>query len=217
MKKFFLSFASLSIMVAMACLLAVSVSSCGDDDNDTPTPSASKGTTMNVQPAVYVSANTLKYFNVTLTDANGNNVQLTEQNTEKVSVMDFGYCMQLQNTGKSFYQTITDNGDEVRLYKSSTSTFKSFPSNMSFKVNATLNGTVPEDGKMNLIVLADVKLTTDASAMDGLNISSSQNTTTGINYNSYIAKYTGKTVSVDLTVNSANSVTGSVKVEMDKK
>lgn len=220
MKKFFLSFASLSIMVAMACLLAVSVSSCGDDDNDGPVnPGGSnKGTYLVAQVGAYVSANTLQNFNVYLEDENGQRTEITTANTKPVNenVLSFGVVAKL--AGAKLLSTVKASKitDEVRLYEGTATRYTNFPQSYNKKLIAIPKESTDEKG--NILAIPDVKITSDADGFSGLTLNNLLSFTAGIDLSGWKTKYSDYTWTLSFTIKSPSELSdGSVSGHSTKK
>lgn len=206
MKKFFISFASLSIMVAMACLLAVSVSSCGDDDNDGPvTPGGSnKGTYLIAQTGVFVSANTLQNFNVYLEDENGQRTEITTANTKAVDDVSFGIVAKIAGPSFKSVVQVSKISDEVRFYEGTATRYTKFPQSYNKKVIALPKESTDEKG--NILAMPDVKITTDANGFNGAALSNLLSFPAGMNLPQWKTKYSDYTWTMSLTFGSPSEL-----------
>lgn len=193
-------------------IMGVSFASCGgDDDNDTPNPgTGEKATEATMQTGVYVSESTLKYFDVVITDANGNSVKITSENTELVNDTVFGMNLDHYKDYMASRTNTTDN--RLRLYTTSAETFKSFPVSREYKIVATPNGVVPGDEeKVYVIMYPDIKASnnTKEGSLSGLNFSGSYTSIgaiTGKNWD----KVKTFNKSVKYTLEKADNVSGSI-------
>lgn len=150
-KKTILSFC----IFAFACVMSACLVSCGGDDDDptptpTPTPDQKKATTVTLTAEYYTTTKTLNYFNVTVTDPDGNIIELTADNTAKVTVTDDGNesvdLKQLNRYAEKY-------SDELRVYKLNAQTFTSFPKNFNLTITAKPKDVTPAEGESIVCLL----------------------------------------------------------------
>lgn len=143
MKKNFLSMKSIS-MILLSCLFTVCLASCGDDEGGEKPSKPTKATQASAQVGVYVTAGTLEYFDVVISDANGKTQTITKENTTVMQDITFGAFLPSENVSKAMMlKLINQNNEELRLFKMPSETYTKFPVSMTYKITATVNGKTP--------------------------------------------------------------------------
>lgn len=201
------------MMFIMTLVMGVSLASCGDDDDENgggSNPPGKYATEAYLQFGVYVSESTLKYFNVAVTDADGNNIaDITLDNTTLVTDTVFG-----DNLGryKNFFNysgmtNATDN--RLRLWTSDKSTIKNFPTTLTYTVTASKSGVVPaEDEKVYLVNIPDVVIGNDGT-LKHYGVSGFYNVMGGLSGKIWDKIPTFKNTTT-ITFNAADDVTGTI-------
>lgn len=212
MKKTFLSLSKLA-MSTFSCLLAMSIASCGDDDGDNQNepPKKPEATTATVQPAAYMATNTLKYFDLYIVNSKGDSTKITLANTEVVTKAEFGHL-------KKDYELIFDtykkkNNFEMRTYKHSEETLKSFPANVTYKIVGKPNGTIPDTSeKIGLSIFPDMKFSNNTNTWYKIGVSTTISTSapiSGSRWEEYAASpYSKIEHEIKLTFETADKVSG---------
>ena len=199
------------LFMALATVaLSVSFASCGDDDADTPTPSKKPATEATMQAGVYVTETTLKYYDVVITDKDGNSTQITSENTEVVTDTVFGInrVKYVSEFKLPLRTNATDN--RLRLYTTEKEVLKNFPVNRKYTIVATPKTVGPSaDEKVYCIVTPDVAVENNSvdSAWDHFNINAMY---------VFIGNYTDwskarvLTKTIDITFNKADQIDDSM-------
>lgn len=201
-------------MFIVTLVMGVSLASCGDDDDENgggSNPPGKYATEAYFQFGVYVSESTLKYFNVAVTDADGNNVaNITLDNTTLVTDTVFG---NYRARYKSFFEdknmtNATDN--RLRLWTSDKATIKTFPTTLTYKVAAsTKSDVVPADGeKVYFNLVPDVEISNDGT-LKHYGVSASYNVIGGFSGKTWDKIPTLKNTTT-ITFNAADDVTGTI-------
>lgn len=164
MKKTILSLC----VMAVACLTAMSFISCGDDNDDPKVPETPKATEVKVEPVVYVTASTLKYFDVELKDASGKTIAITTDNTVATSASDIVGAPLFSAARALIGATLKKYPSEtLRAYKMPTENFKSFPQTLSYSVKATAKSIEFAEGdKINVLAQPTAGITLNAGSYD---------------------------------------------------
>lgn len=199
-------------MAMATVVMSVSFASCGDDDDDPITPDAgTTATEATFQSGVYVSETTLKYFDVEVTDGDGNVTKLTLDNTELVTDTVFGLNVNDYKFWMASSTNATDN--RLRLYVTNNETLKNFPVTKTFSITATPNGVVPAEGeKVNVTFYPDFNTTNNSreSAWIKYGVSGSYTSIDGISASKW-DKVTTLKKSLSITFEKANAISGSIK------
>lgn len=198
-------------MLAFACMMSVCLTSCGDDDpTPTPTPTPTKkATRITVNAEYYTSVNTLKYFNVTVTDAAGNITEVTSENTQAAASFP-----------KDDAGIFNLKDDELRVYKLASETFKSFPKTVNYIITVTPKAVGPAEGeKATRLMEPYVYAENDVKAWDNYAYSVAYSTplrVSGSKWNEYVKKY-GNGYSVALTCQFNDAASLAVSKVIDYK
>ena len=156
------------MMFIMTLVMGVSLASCGDDDNENgggSNPPGKYATEAYFQFGVYVSESTLKYFNVAVTDADGNNIaDITLDNTTLVTDTVFGDNLERYKNFFNYSGMTNATDNRLRLWTSDKSTIKNFPTTLTYTVTASKSGVVPAEGeKVYLVNIPDVVISNDGT------------------------------------------------------
>lgn len=199
-------------MAMATVVMSVSFASCGDDDDDPITPDAGiTATEATFQSGIYVSENTLKYFDVEVTDGDGNVTKLTLDNTELVTDTVFG----LHVSDYKYYMASTTNATDnrLRLYVTNNETLKNFPVTKTYSIVATPNGVVPAEGEKVDVTFYPDFITTNNSRESGwikFGVSGSYTYIKGLSASKW-DKVTSFKKSISITFEKANAISGSFK------
>lgn len=198
--------------IAVACLTAMCFASCGDDD-DPNLPDTPKATAASVSPVVYVTASTLKNFNVELKDASGNTQEITLENTVATSANDIISDYYFSTAKGAIASMLKNNPTEtVRAYKLPAETLKSFPKNLSYTVTAVAkeSSTIADGEKVIALAQPAAGITLNAGEFDTFSGSCSLQMLTFSSSNTwsdFISKKEGKfTRSMTLNFTAADKV-----------
>lgn len=201
------------MMFIMTLVMGVSLASCGDDDDENgggSNPPSKYATEAYFQFGVYVSESTLKYFNVAVTDADGNNIaDITLDNTTLVTDTVFGRNLDhYEDFFKDKNMTnATDN--RLRLWTSDKSTIKKFPTTLTYTVAASKSGVVPAEGeKVYLVTVPDVEISNDGT-LKRYEVSGNYSVMGGFSSKTWDKIPTLKNIST-ITFNAADDVTGTI-------
>lgn len=215
MKKTFISLSRLG-MLTFSCLLAMSVASCGDDDGDNQNepPKKPEATTVNVQPAAYMATNTLKYFDLYMVNQQGDSTKITLDNTEVVTKAGFGHLTETNEP--LFNRYVEKNNFEMRIYKHSEETLRSFPANLTYKIVGKPNGTTPDaSDKVGISIFPDVKFSNNTNTWSHISIGAMTATYTSISGSKWeeftTSSYSKLEHEIQLTFTSAQDASGNAK------
>lgn len=156
-------------MAVATVALSFSITSCGGDDNNgdndpcvTPPSSDDTATEATYQAGLYVSEDMMKYFDIVVTDQNGNATKLTTENTELVTDTVFGFKLdKYRRYMQESNLNATDN--RLRLYTTEKATVKTFPYAESYSYTATPHSEAPAEGtKIDVVVFPDVDITNNS-------------------------------------------------------
>ena len=194
-------------VLAAACVALISIVSftaCSNDDDNDNKPSKKEATEATVMAEVYTTAFTLKYFKVEATDASGNTVELTTQNTTEAAAFPKVYKMTADLNPSA-------NGDKLLKYSFGKETFKSFPKSMTYTATITARDQKPADGEKIIVTAVPVlTLANNAAGGSAWSVSNQQlslnlTTISASSWDKYVASFPRKVNTVDLTFNSASA------------
>lgn len=200
-------------MFIVTLVMGVSLASCGDDDDENgggSNPPGKYATEAYLQFGVYVSESTLKYFNVAVTDADGNNIaDITLDNTTLVTDTVFGNNLDHYQGYFEDKKMTNATDNRLRLWTSDKVTIKTFPTTLTYTVTASKSGILPaEDEKVYWVTVPDVEISNNGT-LKHYGISGSYNVIGGFSGKTWDKVPTLKNIST-ITFNAADDVTGTL-------